>query len=67
LILSFLRHDSRDAQLGCIYLHGSNVSHTYWNLLGMGIRLAQDAGVHKRKAYNKMPTPDEELYKRCFW
>ena len=37
------------------------------DLAGIGIRLAQDVGVHRRKVHNHTLTIDDELWKRAFW
>ncbi|KAI0034155.1 fungal-specific transcription factor domain-containing protein [Vararia minispora EC-137] len=55
------------ACLGSIYSIGCSMMHITGNYLGTGIRIAVDAGVHRRKVYGKALRPDEELYKRCFW
>jgi hypothetical protein len=36
-------------------------------MVGIGIRLAQDVGAHRRKIYNRKPTVEDELWKRAFW
>jgi hypothetical protein len=36
-------------------------------MIGIGIGLAQLAGVHRRKIYQTNPTLREELWKRAFW
>jgi hypothetical protein len=36
-------------------------------MVGVGIRLAQDVGVHRRKVHNHTLTPEDELWKRAFW
>ena len=38
-----------------------------WTLAGIGIRLAQDVGVHRRKVHGHTLTIDDELWKRAFW
>ncbi|KAI0028714.1 fungal-specific transcription factor domain-containing protein, partial [Vararia minispora EC-137] len=60
-------HDLQIACLGAIYMMGSSASHASWNMIGVGIRLSQDIGVHRKKVYKTSPTADEELFKRCFW
>jgi hypothetical protein len=46
---------------------GSSAAQASWNMVGVGLRLAQDVGVHRKKVYNSRPSADEELFKRCFW
>ncbi|KAJ7131066.1 fungal-specific transcription factor domain-containing protein [Mycena epipterygia] len=38
-----------------------------WMLVGIGLRLAQDAGAHLRTAHAEAPTVERELWKRSFW
>ena len=49
------------------YLQGSSAPQSCWTLAGIGIRLAQDVGVHRRKVHNHTHTIDDELWKRAFW
>ncbi|KAF9256488.1 hypothetical protein L218DRAFT_966338 [Marasmius fiardii PR-910] len=52
--------------LACEFLQGSSVPHACWTMVGMGIRLAQDIGAHRRSIRTK-PTVEDELTKRAFW
>jgi hypothetical protein len=36
-------------------------------MIGMGIRLAQDVGAHRRKVIGQKWTVEDELKKRAFW
>ena len=36
-------------------------------MVGFGIRLAQDVGVHRRKVQEHVPTAEDEQWKRGFW
>ncbi len=36
-------------------------------MTGVGLRLAQDVGAHRKKTYSNMPLVEEELMKRAFW
>lgn len=59
-----------DLQVHClsvIYLQGTSAPQACWTIVGIGIRLAQDVGAHRRKAYSHKPTVEEELWKRAFW
>ncbi|KAJ6479497.1 fungal-specific transcription factor domain-containing protein [Mycena vitilis] len=38
-----------------------------WTLIGLGIRLAQDVGVHRAAEPGVRPTLESELWKRGFW
>ncbi|KAI0794216.1 fungal-specific transcription factor domain-containing protein [Fomes fomentarius] len=49
------------------FLQCSTAPQVGWNLVGIGIRVAIDVGVHRRKLYSTTPTIEEELWKRAFW
>lgn len=36
-------------------------------MVGIGIRLAQDVGAHRKKVYNTPHSVETELWKRAFW
>lgn len=36
-------------------------------IVGIGIRMAQDIGAHRRKIYKEKPSRAEELVKRAVW
>ncbi len=55
------------SQLMATFLQGSTAPQVGWNLVGVGIRVAIDVGVHRRKLYSTPPTIEEELWKRAFW
>ncbi|KIY69850.1 hypothetical protein CYLTODRAFT_420291 [Cylindrobasidium torrendii FP15055 ss-10] len=58
-----------ELQVYCLlteFLSGSSAPQASWTLVGVGIRLAQDVGAHRRKKTNEM-TVDSELWKRAFW
>lgn len=38
-----------------------------WVYAGIGVRLAQDIGSHRRKIHDPAEVMDGELYKRAFW
>ncbi|KAJ7764189.1 fungal-specific transcription factor domain-containing protein [Mycena maculata] len=59
-----------DLQYYCLavqFLEGSSAPHGCWTLLGVGIRLAQDVGAHRRTAHHEPPSVEGELWKRVFW
>ncbi|KAI6154603.1 fungal-specific transcription factor domain-containing protein [Pisolithus tinctorius] len=59
-----------DLQVYClasIYLQGTSAPQACWTIVGIGIRLAQDVGAHRKKVYNTALTVDGELWKRAFW
>ncbi|KAJ4477535.1 fungal-specific transcription factor domain-containing protein [Lentinula aciculospora] len=58
-----------DLQFYCLsvqFLQGSSAPHSCWTMVGIGIRLAQDVGAHRRKP-TKALTVESELWKRAFW
>ena len=50
-----------------MFLHGSSTPQASWTVIGVGIRLAQDVGAHRKKVYNPARTVEEELWKRAVW
>ncbi|EGO24230.1 hypothetical protein SERLADRAFT_437842 [Serpula lacrymans var. lacrymans S7.9] len=59
-----------DLQVYClsvIFLQGSSAPQACWTIVGIGVRLAQDVGAHRRSVYNPKPTMEDELWKRAFW
>ncbi|CAE7179852.1 unnamed protein product [Rhizoctonia solani] len=57
----------QDAQLitlFAIYCFGTSGNYQAWITTGVGIRLMQDVGVHRRKSTQSL---EDELFKRCFW
>ncbi|KAG6899670.1 hypothetical protein C0993_008130 [Termitomyces sp. T159_Od127] len=50
-----------------MFLQGSCAPQQCWTLVGIGIRMAQDVGAHRKKHNNKELTVEEELWKRGFW
>ncbi|KAJ6609592.1 fungal-specific transcription factor domain-containing protein [Mycena sp. CBHHK59/15] len=38
-----------------------------WSFIGIGIRVAQEVGAHRRKTKGQRPTVESELWKRAFW
>ncbi|KAG6901652.1 hypothetical protein C0995_009543 [Termitomyces sp. Mi166 len=53
--------------LSVMFLQGSCAPQQCWTLVGIGIRMAQDVGAHRKKHNNKDLTVEEELWKRGFW
>jgi hypothetical protein len=54
-------------QLATLFLQGSSAPQACWSIVGIGIRLAQDIGAHRRKLYDSKPSLHDELWKRAFW
>ncbi|KAI0030613.1 fungal-specific transcription factor domain-containing protein, partial [Vararia minispora EC-137] len=60
-------HDLQIACLCATYLLSGSAFHASWITVGLGIRLAQDFGAHRKTSYGSKPTVEDELYKRSFW
>ncbi|KAJ7080234.1 fungal-specific transcription factor domain-containing protein [Mycena epipterygia] len=64
----FVRPTLYQIQYYCLataFLESSAPGGAGWTLTGIGIRMAQEVGVHR--ATNKPPTVESELWKRAFW
>ncbi|KAF9236278.1 fungal-specific transcription factor domain-containing protein [Melanogaster broomeanus] len=53
--------------LSALFLQGASAPQACWTIVGVGIRLAQDVGAHRRKAYSSKLSVEGELWKRAFW
>jgi len=53
-------------KLSIVYLLGTSTAHVAWPLLGLGIRFAQEKGVHRRKGQQRRTVEDESA-KLVFW
>ncbi|KAJ7304700.1 fungal-specific transcription factor domain-containing protein [Mycena albidolilacea] len=60
-------YDLQHYCLAALFLEASSMPQAWWTLVGVGLRLAQDIGVHRRKGAVEVPTVESELYKRAFW
>ncbi|KAJ6467873.1 fungal-specific transcription factor domain-containing protein [Mycena sanguinolenta] len=59
-----------DVQRYCLaaqFLRAASMPQSYWTLIGLGLRLAQDLGFHRGKSRNQVPSAERELQKRAFW
>lgn len=56
-----------DVQLSVLFLQNSSAPQACWTMVGIGVRMAQDVGAHRRKMYTARVSADEELWKRAFW
>ncbi|ESK86699.1 hypothetical protein Moror_10946 [Moniliophthora roreri MCA 2997] len=59
-------YDLQLCSLSVFYLQSTATPEAAWAVVGLGIRFAQEMGVHRRK-HNKKPTVEDELWKRAFW
>ncbi|KAJ7089490.1 fungal-specific transcription factor domain-containing protein [Mycena crocata] len=53
--------------LSVLYLCATATPEETWILVGLGIRLGQGVGVHRRRGYRSMKPLEAELHKRVFW
>ncbi|KAI0312122.1 fungal-specific transcription factor domain-containing protein [Amylostereum chailletii] len=60
-------HDLQICALAVLFMHGSSPPQACWTLIGIGLRMAQDVGAHRRHAYLDKPLVEMELWKRAFW
>ncbi|KAI0682880.1 fungal-specific transcription factor domain-containing protein [Cytidiella melzeri] len=60
-------YDLQVACLTAVFLHGSATPQAAWTVIGVGIRMAQDVGAHRKRTYTTKRTVEEELWKRAFW
>jgi hypothetical protein len=55
-------------QLSATFLIISAHPHAAWNVLGSGLRLAEDVGAHRKwKNLDKTFDAQQEMYKRAVW
>ncbi|TFY75185.1 hypothetical protein EWM64_g8827, partial [Hericium alpestre] len=59
-------YDLQMYSLAVLYLQGCSAPQACWTMVGIGIRVAQDVGAHRRKVYNATITVEDELWKRAF-
>ncbi|KAK6971971.1 fungal-specific transcription factor domain-containing protein, partial [Favolaschia claudopus] len=61
-------YDLQYYSLAVLYLIGSSSApQLCWRFVVVGLRLAQDIGVHRRQALIEPPSVERELFKRAFW
>ncbi|KAK0225100.1 fungal-specific transcription factor domain-containing protein [Armillaria nabsnona] len=57
-----------DLQFYCLFgtfIFGTSSPQACWTVIGMGLRLAQDIGAHRKR--NGPPTVESEMLKKAFW
>lgn len=55
-----------ESKLATCFLDGLVPPQGPWAMVGIGLRVMQDVGVHRRRLTEKR-TVENELWKRCFW
>ncbi|KZV76630.1 hypothetical protein PENSPDRAFT_646069 [Peniophora sp. CONT] len=53
--------------LRSLFLQGSSSLQVAWTLVGIGLRLAQGLGAHRRRTYAGKPSLHKEMMRRAFW
>ncbi|KAI0309621.1 fungal-specific transcription factor domain-containing protein [Amylostereum chailletii] len=59
--------DLQVCALGTLYVFGSGTPQICWTLSGIGLRMAQDIGAHRRRAYVDHSPLETDLWRRAFW
>lgn len=54
-------------QLACLFLQGCSAPQSCWMMVGVGLRLIQDVGKHRKRVYNSMDLAEAEQWRRTFW
>ena len=60
-------YDFQAQVLVCTFLQGSAVPHVMWLLSGVGLRYAQELGIHVRATMLHADPVERALYNRAFW
>jgi Fungal specific transcription factor domain len=59
--------DLQSYVLAAWYLLESSCNYAAWALTGIGLRMAQDVGAHRKKVYRNPMALEDESWKRAFW
>lgn len=59
--------DLQKITLAAWYMLESSCNYAAWSISGIGLRLAQDVGAHRKKVYGNPISPEDESWKRAFW
>ncbi|KAI0248863.1 fungal-specific transcription factor domain-containing protein [Lactifluus subvellereus] len=62
-----LLYDVQMYALACLFLQGCSAPQSCWTMIGVGIRLVQDTGRHRKKMYCNMDLVEAEQWRRAFW
>jgi hypothetical protein len=60
-------HDVQMYALACLFLQGCSSPQSCWTMIGVGIRLVQDIGMHRKRVYSTMDLAEAEQWRRAFW
>ncbi|EJF60413.1 hypothetical protein DICSQDRAFT_137505 [Dichomitus squalens LYAD-421 SS1] len=59
--------DIQACALTAAFLASSNRPQGSWTVIGLGLRMAQDVGAHRKKMYATTPNVEDELWRRAVW
>ncbi|KAM5543320.1 hypothetical protein V8D89_003194 [Ganoderma adspersum] len=59
--------DVQACALIALYLALSNRPQGSWTVMGLGLRMAEDVGAHRKKVYHSTPSIEDELWRRAVW
>ncbi|KAK0228925.1 fungal-specific transcription factor domain-containing protein [Armillaria fumosa] len=62
-----LLYDCQTTCLVAVFMLGCSVPQTAWTLAGIGLRIAQEAGAHRKRAHEGPNNAEAELWRRVFW
>ncbi|KDQ08707.1 hypothetical protein BOTBODRAFT_138635 [Botryobasidium botryosum FD-172 SS1] len=60
-------HDLQSIALMAAFLQTTSAPHSGWTAAGIGLRLAQDVGAHRKKPCTPENRLEDQLWKRAFW
>lgn len=55
-----------ESKLAACFLDGFSLPQGPWMMVGIGLRVMQDVGAHRRR-FTRKKSLENELWKRCFW
>ncbi|KAK0467106.1 fungal-specific transcription factor domain-containing protein [Desarmillaria tabescens] len=61
-----LLYDCQSTCLSAAFMSGF-VPQTAWTMAGIGLRVAQEAGAHRKKAHDGLNSAEAESWRRVFW
>ncbi|KAH9990706.1 fungal-specific transcription factor domain-containing protein [Russula vinacea] len=60
-------YDVQMYALAVLFLQGCSTPQSCWTLIGVGLRLVQEVGKHRKKIYGSMNLVEAEQWRRAFW
>ncbi|KAF8486393.1 fungal-specific transcription factor domain-containing protein [Russula ochroleuca] len=60
-------YDVQTYALAVLFLQGCSTPQSCWALTGVGIRLVQEVGKHRKRIYSNMGLTEAEQWRRAFW